>query len=323
MKILYALQATGNGHIARANVLIPKLKEFSEVDVFMSGQNSQLTLHTNAIHHKGLSLFYSKKGGLNYRKIIRKNSLFHFLKSVRNVPVTRYDLIINDFEPVTAYAAKLRNQKIIGLSHQAAVLHDAAPKPTDKHPFSKLILQKYAPIQQSLGFHFSKYDDTIYHPVLRDSIRQMNTGTEDYFLVYLPSFHNEKIYKVLSKIKNVDWIIFSPFSKTSKKQGNCSFFPIDEKLFTSYLATAKGVLCGAGFEFPAEVLHLRKMLYVIPIKGQFEQYCNYLALKELGVMGSEDFNAEKIAYWIMLNPVLDIAFEDETDTVVQRVLNMV
>ena len=321
MKILYALQATGNGHIARANVLVPKLKEHAEVDVFISGQNSQLPFKGNAVQNKGISLFYSKKGGLNYKKIIKKNSFVQFLRSVQNVPIQQYDLIINDFEPVTAYAAKYRNKKIIGLSHQAAVLHDKAPKPEKDFHLSKLILKKYAPIQNSFGFHFTKYDDTIFHPIIRSSIKNLNCEKEDYILVYLPSFHNDELYKVLSQIKNMDWVVFSPFSKTSKKQGNCTFFPIDEQLFTSYQATTKGVLCGAGFEFPAEVLHLKKMLYVVPIKGQFEQYCNYLALKELGVTGSEDLKVDKLKSWLYSNDIVDITFKDETDLLIEKVLN--
>lgn len=320
MKILYALQATGNGHIARANVLIPKLKQFAEVDVFASGQNSQLSLNTKASHNKGISLFYSQKGGLNYRKMMIKNSFINFLKSVRNLPIQKYDLIINDFEPITAYAAKYRNQNIIGLSHQAAVLHKLAPKPSEKKTFSKLILQNYAPIATSFGFHFTKYDSSIYHPILRQSIRELETKTASCFLVYLPSFANDNIYQVLSKIEGIEWIVFSPFSKVSLKQKNCNFFPIDEKLFTNYLAQAKGVLCGAGFEFPAEVLHLKKMLYVIPIKGQYEQYCNYLALKELGVMGSESLELEKIRKWIELNHLVLVNFNDETDLLIDCIL---
>jgi len=322
MKILYALQATGNGHIARANVLIPRLKEFAEVDVFISGQNSQLALNTQSIQNKGISLFYSKSGGLNYKKIIQKNSMRHFFKSVRNVPVQSYDLIINDFEPVTAYAARLRNKKIIGLSHQAAVLHQNAPKPKNKYRLGKFVLEHYAPVKSSLGFHFTKYDDTIFHPVLRNSIKSLQTSQKDYFLVYLPGFHNEKIYQTLSVIKDSEWIVFSPFSNVSKQQANCTFFPIDEKLFVSYLANAKGILCGAGFEFPAEVIFLKKMLYVIPIKGQFEQCCNYLALKELGITGSEDLNTGKISRWITSGRISEIIFEDQTDEVVQRLLNI-
>lgn len=319
MKILYALQATGNGHIARANVLVPKLKEKANVDVFISGQNAQLKFSENAVYNKGLSLFYSENGGLNYGKIFRKNSLFQFLKSVKNLPLSEYDLIINDYEPVTAYAAKLQNKKIIGLSHQSAVLHKLAPKPNKNYRFSKFVLKKYAPVDTSLGFHFTKYDENTFHPVIRESIKKLNCEKEDYFLVYLPSYKNAEIYKVLSQLKQTDWIIFSPFSNISKKQGNCTFFPIDERLFISYLATAKGVLCGAGFEFPAEVLYLKKMLYIIPIKGQFEQYCNYLALKQLGVMGSEDFNDTKLKHWMESNHITEVSFTDDTDEVIDRV----
>lgn len=322
MKILYALQATGNGHIARANVLVPKLRERAEVDVFISGQNAQLPLNFNATKNKGISLFYSKEGGLNYKKIIRKNSFINFIKSVKNVPIQSYDLIINDFEPITAYAAKYRNKKIIGLSHQAAVLHELAPKPDDKHTLSKLIFKRYAPINESFGFHFTKYDQNIYHPIFRESIKKMNCTTEEYFMVYLPSFNNETLFNTLSLIKSVDWIIFSTFSKTSKKQGNCTFFPIDERLFTSYLATTKGVLCGAGFEFPAEVLYLKKMLYVIPIKGQYEQYCNYLALKQIGVNGSEDLNIEKLKNWIHQKHIVNITFTDETNQLITKIVNI-
>ena len=321
MKILYALQATGNGHIARANVLIPKLRKEAEVDVFISGQNAQLPLNFKAKHNKGISLFYSKKGGLDYKKIIQQNSIHQFLKSVKEFPVQSYDLIINDFEPVTAYAAKKHQQKIIGVSHQAAVLHKLAPKPEEKFHFSKLVFQKYAPIKNSFGLHFTKYDPTIFHPILRDSINSLQPQQHDYFLVYLPSFYNENIYKELSKIKEVEWIIFSPSSKVSKRQQNCTFMPIDEQLFVSYLTNAKGVLCGAGFEFPAEVLQLKKMLYVIPIKGQFEQYCNFLALKELGVTGSKDLNAAKIKKWIESQFILDISFKDESQELIERVLS--
>lgn len=43
------------------------------------------------------------------------------------------------------------------------------------------------------------------------------------------------------------------------------------------------MLCGAGFETPAEVLHLNKKLLVVPMKSQYEQHCNAAALKKLGV----------------------------------------
>ena len=37
MKILYAIQGTGNGHIARAEDIVPVLKRFGTLDVLVSG----------------------------------------------------------------------------------------------------------------------------------------------------------------------------------------------------------------------------------------------------------------------------------------------
>ena len=36
MKVLYAFQGTGNGHIARAQEIIPILKKYAEVDILIS-----------------------------------------------------------------------------------------------------------------------------------------------------------------------------------------------------------------------------------------------------------------------------------------------
>ena len=42
MKIFYAVQATGNGHISRAIEILPILKKYGDVDVFLSGSNHSL-----------------------------------------------------------------------------------------------------------------------------------------------------------------------------------------------------------------------------------------------------------------------------------------
>ena len=42
MKIFYAIQGTGNGHISRAEQLYPYLQKHGEVDFFLSGSNAQL-----------------------------------------------------------------------------------------------------------------------------------------------------------------------------------------------------------------------------------------------------------------------------------------
>ena len=72
MKIFYAVQATGNGHISRAMELLPWLQQYGEVDIFLSGNNSHLNLDAPVKYRsKGISLYYDCKGGLDYWQLVR------------------------------------------------------------------------------------------------------------------------------------------------------------------------------------------------------------------------------------------------------------
>jgi UDP:flavonoid glycosyltransferase YjiC (YdhE family) len=44
MKILYAVQGTGNGHLSRAMDIVPLLRKKAEVDVLVSGIQGDLKL---------------------------------------------------------------------------------------------------------------------------------------------------------------------------------------------------------------------------------------------------------------------------------------
>ena len=89
------------------------------------------------------------------------------------------------------------------------------------------------------------------------------------------------------------------------------------------MANSKGVLCGAGFETPAEALHMQKKLLVIPMKGQYEQQCNAAALKEMGVPVVKSLklkHLDKIKSWIDTNTKLDVHYPDTTDEIIESVL---
>src|SRR3546814_14567658 len=89
-------------------------------------------------------------------------------KDIKVLSLEEYDLIINDFEPVTAWACRLRKIPCIGLSHQASYLSRLAPRPSRFIPhWSELLFHYYAPVSQAIGFHFQRYDEFIYTPVIR------------------------------------------------------------------------------------------------------------------------------------------------------------
>lgn len=102
MKVLYAIQSTGNGHISRAKELIPYLERRFQFDVILSGPKSQLDLgYPIKKHFKGLTLQYDKKGGIHWTKTLLKNNILLFLWNVIFLRVQDYDLVINDFEPIS------------------------------------------------------------------------------------------------------------------------------------------------------------------------------------------------------------------------------
>ena len=138
--------------------------------------------------------------------------------------------------------------------------------------------------------------------------------------MYLPSFHPNEIIDCLSSIKDSRWKVFSPFAQEVTSQFNVDVFPVDERLFTKSLESCTGVLCGAGFELPAESLYLKKKLFVIPIKGQYEQLCNCEALKNIGVDYAFELDKVKIQKWVDQTKIIEVDFPDQTEEIIQKVI---
>lgn len=323
MKILYAIQGTGNGHLTRAKEIIPILKQKGDLDILISGNENNLELGYEVKHKlKGLNFTFGKKGGIDFWQSFKKMKLRRFYNEIKNLPIKEYDLIINDFEPVSAWAAKLNNINIISLSHQNAVLDEASPK-YGKYKFEKYILKYYAPSKVRFGFHFKPYSSATFTPIIRKKIRTIKTSNKGHITVYLPSYKIEKIVRVLSKIPIVKWQIFSNETQSLIFKKNIIIYPINEFDFIKSISSSSGVLCGAGFETPSEALYLKKKLMVIPMKNQYEQQCNALALKEMGVSVMKKLNknrVHKIAKWIHSNTIIEVAYPDTTEEIIEAIL---
>jgi len=325
MKILYAIQGTGNGHLSRAVDIIPELKKYGTLDLFVSGAQAEVTLpYPVKYKSKGLSFYFGKSGGINFYKTFQKNSSRDVIKEINNFPVEKYDLVVNDFEPISAWAAKRKEVKLVGLSHQAALLSKKSPRPKFSDPFGEWIIKNYAPVKKYIGFHFEEYDKNIYTPVIRSAIREARVRDEGHYTVYLPAYDDKKLVALFMKLPKVRWHIFSKHSKSAYHVGRISVYPVSGQDFIESVVSSAGVLCGAGFETPAEVLHLNKKLLVVPMKTQYEQHCNAAALKKMGVQVLKKVKKKqlkKIEKWIDDGKPLNISFKDITETAVEKMMN--
>ncbi|HYG38332.1 MAG TPA: glycosyltransferase family protein [Cytophagales bacterium] len=326
MKILYAIQGTGNGHLSRARDIIPILQKKGELDLLVSGIQADVTL-PYPVKYKfgGLSFIFGKKGGVDLKETFKRSDFSQLISEIKQVPVEEYDLVINDFEPVTAWACLLKRKECISLSHQAAVLHKHAPKPKQYDLFGKTILKNYAPVTAKYGFHFQEYGKNIFTPVIRKEIRDIKPENHGHYTVYLPAYSDKKIIKILSEFKDIQWWVFSKHNKEVYVEDNIMICPINNETFIKSMATAEGILCGAGFETPAEALFLNKKLLVIPMKNQFEQQCNAAALKTMGIPVIKSLKKKHIPIieeWIKSEDRIEVNYPDTTEKIIDTIFEL-
>jgi len=293
MKILYAIQATGNGHISRAMEILPHLERYGQVDLFLSGANSTLDLDAPIKYRsKGLCLFYNSSGSLDYWKMARNFAPRRVMKEARDLPVEDYDLVLNDFECVTSLACSLKKVPSVNFGHQASFQSEKTPRPGRKDGIGEWILHNYARATQYIGLHFKSYDDFILPPVIKQDILRAEPVDKGHITVYLPSYSDRELYRYCAPQKDFHFQVFSKEVKEVSKKGNICFIPVNKEAFNISLIECQAIIAGAGFETPAEALYLNKKLLIIPIQGQYEQLCNAAALEKMGVMRIDSLNKD-------------------------------
>jgi len=324
MKILYAAQATGNGHLSRAREIIPILQQYGTVDIAMSGTQADIKLpFPIAYQNRGISFMYGKRGGIDWFQTFLKTRMDILAKNIWQFPLADYDIIFNDFEPVVAWACKRKGIPSIGLSHQGAFLSDNTPRPKRRQFAGEFVLKNLSPVSQMHAFHFDKYDDFIHTPVIRQEIRNAPISNKEHIAVYLPAFSDERLIKHFSKVKNIQWKIFSKRVKKIETEGNVIIHPVGNDAWIEAAASSEGILMGAGFEGPAETLFMGKKLMVMPMIGQYEQLCNGIALEQMGVKMfrriKSNFSDLLIDWLKNVNPI-QVDYPDETAEIIHSVI---
>lgn len=326
MKVLYSIQGTGNGHIARATEIVPHLKNKVDLDILCSGLGRSRTLPFKLKYSlNGLGFQFGAKGGIDLWNSYKDLDMSQVLSDIRTLPIHRYDLVINDFEPITAWAAKLKGVPCVAMSHQAALNFDEVPKPNRAGWMNEAILKYYAPAQQKIGFHFQAYNDSIYTPVIRTAIREQRVTNQGHYTVYLPSYSNGLIMQFLSKYPHLEWHIFSRHNLKPSSFGNYHIKPLDANAFAESMASSAGVICGAGFETPSEALYLNKKLLVIPMKAQYEQKCNAVALEHMGVPVMPKLHKKYtpiLDEWLATDTRVEVHYPDQTEMILDQLLSI-
>ncbi len=326
MRILYAIQATGNGHLSRAREILPQLHKLGKMDILLSGTQAEIKLdHPVKYRLKGLSFTFGKNGGVDIWNTYNEARILRLFKEYESLPVENYDLIINDFEPISAWAGLLKNIPCISLSHQAALLEPEVPLANDTDPIGKFVLRNYAPAHERIGFHFQAYSTNILTPIIRSDIRKAKPTNKGHYTVYLPAWDATELAGKLSKIKGIKWQLFSKSDQHIQFNECITISPVSNNCFTKSLIESSGVFCGAGFETPAEAIFLGKKLMVVPMKNQYEQQCNAAALHEMKIpviKNLKEKHLSELQEWIDSKQHLQLTYPDNTKLAIDKVAEL-
>ncbi|PWI32035.1 glycosyltransferase [Vibrio albus] len=301
MKILYGVQGTGNGHTARARAMALALKERNaDVDFLFSGREKSKFFSMEAFGdfdvRRGLTIV-SEQGKVNYLKTVTDNSIISLYKEISQLDLSAYDLVINDFEPVSAWAAKRQKVPCIGISHQNAFRYEV-PKKGDGWIDNRLI-HHFAPADVHLGLHWYHFNQPILPPIVHTRRADGVSEHQPFSLVYLPFESIEDIMDLLLRFTRHQFVCYHPEVIESDVVENIRLEPLSHVQFQQDLSACQGVIANGGFELPSEALSLGKKLLLKPLSGQFEQESNVATLEHLGLAQSmEHLDPSAVRSWL-------------------------
>jgi len=302
MKILYGVQATGNGHISRSRAVVAALKNRGhEVCVLLSGRNPRQLWEIDTFKpysiYRGLT-FFTSAGKLRYGRTIRELRLMRFFRDIAAFRADDFDLVITDFEPLSARIARRNRIPSIGLGHQYAFRY---PIPLARRDFlSLLVLRYFAPVDYPIGLHYHHFHYPILPPIIADIDKSGISCDPLKVLVYLPFEDVSTVVSMLKDLRKGQFYCYVSVQE-SHDEGNIHLRPFSRRNFISDLKSSSGVIANAGFTLTSEALYLGKKLLVKPLAGQLEQTSNARALQQLNLgMVMQRLDARLVKHWLSL-----------------------
>lgn len=308
MRILYGIQLNGNGHITRSLELINQLKlKGYDVDVIASGGNYSIELPDYIKKFKGLSMYFNKSGKINKLKTALSLNLFKLIKDI-NYDCSEYDLVISDFEPISAYSAKKYKVKSIGISNQVSI--------KKSNFFESLFIKYFAPCDYYIPLDYTNG----YQPIISEKFLNGKVSDEDFYLVYLAAYSLEHI-KNEFKYSNKKFKVYSNDVTKDYVYKNIEFKKSNKDSFQSDLLKCSGVITASGFSTTSEALVLGKKLWSIPVKGQFEQIDNAIKLNKLGVY-TDDLTSENLENWLNNYTKVDYKWINPIESIINKIIEI-
>jgi uncharacterized protein (TIGR00661 family) len=284
MRIVYGVQSQGQGHANRAAVVIRALRERGHaVDVLTSGQTPPpyAAALLGPARHVAAPIFELGDGRLHVRASLRGLSravpiLWRSAGELARALVRdRVDLVLTDFEPITAWAAMRARVPVAGVAGQYRMTHTDAPHPGsafDRALAVSFITACTPRLTRCLAVSFTPVRPThprasVIGPLVAGDVRGATPVQGDHVLVYsyarpraevlaaLPPPHRYRVYGL----------------GESGRHGHVELCPTDRAAFVRDLVTCRAVVGNGSFQLASEAAVLGKPILAIPFAGQYEE----------------------------------------------------
>jgi len=296
--VFYCVCGEGMGHSIRTGVIVERLLKKYDIYIFTHGNAyNYLNSKFDNVHEiGGFNTVYINNKVDNFKTLVsalKRNP--HNLKSnyeelYKKAKELSPDVIVTDFEIYSTYVSKLLNIPLISLDNMHIITQANISYPQNQRLEmlkAKAVIKTYVvkpKIHIITSFFYPKvrgnHHAVIYPPIIRDAILKLKPTVEDHIIVYQTSKESGKLVKRLKALKDENFIVYG-FNK-EEVDGNLTYKMFNEDVFYDDLASAKAVVCNGGFTFITEAITLKKPIYSVPAKGNFEQILNGYYVQRLG-----------------------------------------
>lgn len=293
MRIVYGVNSQGQGHFSKAAVLVPRLEARGhEVFLVSSGDAPQPGYtFTNHRHFRGLA-YAVRNGRTNYHLTAQRwiGSVHRFAQSLlmlrKFVHEIQPDLIISDFEPLTASPLINPRCEVVSLCRQVALFDRAISLPPTQQlekRLSRTAIRLFtAGADRLYGYHYTPASFRCVPPVIRSDFRTAVPVRGDHLLIYGHFDAGEPLVEWANRHRR-ELRIYGFHDHPRGQFGYAHFRTSSRAQMVEDMRTARAVLTNAGFTTPVEAFLLRKPTLVIPIANQWEQVVNTIHLSEAGL----------------------------------------
>ncbi len=302
MRILYGVVGDGMGHATRSRVVIDHLRARGhQVLVVASGKAAGFLARSGVqvVEIQGFAGHYTDGAVSRGATVLR--ALRDGPRMLRhNIPlffgaVRRFDpeFVMTDFESFAHRYALQHGLPVVCLDNQHVLSRCRLdPRAVAGAEFDyrtqRLVIRAKTPgcdhyvvtsfFEPPLRPRYTS-STTFVGPLVRDVVARAEVTTGDHVLVY-QSFGTDRA--MLDALNRVDARFVVYGMGREETVGNCTLRAFSEEGFVRDLASARAVVCNGGYSLMSECVVLRKPVFSVALRHQFEQLLNARYLQLLG-----------------------------------------